>query len=163
MRLYVTNSLGDDITVIDLATLRVVDDIKVGKHVHGIAAPTDGRRLFVTIESERNLKVIDTATDQVTDIIPLTGRPNLCASTPDGRFVAVPIRDGNSVDIVDTTQHKVVRVLPVQVQCADLSPTGTPGVSRGTAVPNSPPGSYLASLRPAPDYQLVQLIASIEG
>jgi YVTN family beta-propeller protein len=69
MGLYVTNSLGDDITVIDLATLRVVDDIKVGKHVHGIAAPTDGRRLFVTIESERNLKVIDTATDQVTDII----------------------------------------------------------------------------------------------
>jgi YVTN family beta-propeller protein len=87
----------------------------------------DGRRLFVTIESERNLKVINTATDQVSDIIPLTRRPNQCASTPDGRFVAVPIRDGNSVDIVDATQHKVVRVLPVQVQGADLPPTGNPG------------------------------------
>jgi YVTN family beta-propeller protein len=115
MKLYVTNSLGDDITVIDLATLRVIDDIKVGKQVHGIAAPTDGRRLFVTIESERSLKVIDTATDKVVDIIPLTGKPNQCASTPDGRFVAAPIRDGNSVDIVDTGQHKVVRVLPVKV------------------------------------------------
>jgi YVTN family beta-propeller protein len=115
MKLYVTNSLGDDITVIDLATLRAVDDIKVGKHVHGIAAPADGRRLFVTIESERNLKVIDTATDKVVDTIPLTGRPNQCASTPDGRFVAAPIRDGNSVDVIDTTQHKVVKVLPVKV------------------------------------------------
>jgi YVTN family beta-propeller protein len=115
MKLYVTNSLGDDITVIDLATLTVVDDIKVGRQVHGIAAPADGRRVFVTIESERNLKVIDTATDKVVDTIPLTGTPNQCASTPDGRFVGVPIRDGNSVDIVDTTQHKVVKVLPVRV------------------------------------------------
>lgn len=114
-KLYVTNSLGDDITVIDLATLKVVDDIKVGKHVHGIAAPKDGRRLFVTIESERNLKVIDTAFDKVVETIPLTGMPNQCASTPDGRYVAVPIRDGNSVDIIDTTQHKVVKVLPVKV------------------------------------------------
>jgi YVTN family beta-propeller protein len=93
----------------------VVGDIKVGKQVHGIAAPADGRRLFVTIESDRNLKVIDTATDKVVDIVPLTGRPNQCASTPDGRFVGVPIRDGNSVDIVDTTQHKVVKILPVKV------------------------------------------------
>jgi YVTN family beta-propeller protein len=115
MKLYVTNSLGDDITVIDLATLRVVDDIKVGKHVHGIAAPADGRRLFLTIESERNLKVVDTETDKIVDIIALTGRPNQCASTPDGRFVAAPIRDGNSVDIVDTTKQKVIRVLPVKV------------------------------------------------
>jgi len=115
VRLYVTNSLSDDITVIDLGTLSVAGDIKVGRQVHGIAAPADGRRLFVTIESERNLKVIDTETGKVTDTIPLTGRPNQCASTPDGRFVGVPIRDGNSVDIVDTAEHKVVKVLPVKM------------------------------------------------
>lgn len=115
VKLYVTNSLGDDVTVIDLATLKVVGDIKVGKHVHGVAAQADGRRLFVTIESERNLKVIDTASDEVIDTIPLTGRPNQCAVTPNGRFVAAPIRDGNSVDIIDMTRRKVVKVLPVRV------------------------------------------------
>jgi YVTN family beta-propeller protein len=114
-RLYVTNSLGDDITVIDLTTFSVVDKIRVGNHVHGIAAPSDGRRLFVTIESERKLKVINTATDTITRSIALTGRPNQCASTPDGRFVAVPIRDANSVDIIDTTRNKIVKVLPVEV------------------------------------------------
>src|SRR6266700_7842194 len=115
MKLYVTNSLGDDITVIDLEALKVVGDIKVGERVHGVAAQADGRRLFTTIESERNLKIIDTAADQVIRTIPLTGRPNQCAVTPNGRFVGVPIRDGNGVDIVDMTQHRVVKTLPVKV------------------------------------------------
>ncbi|HEX4810197.1 MAG TPA: YncE family protein [Bryobacteraceae bacterium] len=114
-RLYVTNSLGDDITVIDLQSLKAVQDIKVGMEVHGICAPADGRRLFTTVESERNLKVIDTETGKILSVIPVTGRPNQCASTPDGRYVGVPIRDGNSVDIIDTMQRKVVKVLPVKV------------------------------------------------
>jgi YVTN family beta-propeller protein len=114
-RLYVTNSLADDITVIDLKTFKVVQNIRVGAQVHGLCAQADGRRLFTTIESEHNLKTIDTATGRILSVIPVTGRPNECAATPDGRFVGVPIRDGNSVDIVDTTLRKVVKVLPVKV------------------------------------------------
>jgi YVTN family beta-propeller protein len=114
-RLYVTNSLGDDITVIDLQSFKVVQDIRVGMHVHGVCAPTDGHWLFTTIESERNLKIIDTATGKVVSVIPVTGLPNQCASTPDGHYVGVPIRDSNSVDIVDTRQKRVVKVLPVKV------------------------------------------------
>jgi YVTN family beta-propeller protein len=115
VKLYVTNSLSDDITVIDLGTLQVVGDIKVGDHVHGVCAPADGRELFTTIESEKNLKVIDTATDQITETIPLTGMPNQCGATPDGRFAAVPIRDSNSVDIVDIGEKRVTKVLPVRL------------------------------------------------
>ena len=114
MLLYVDNSQGDDLTVIDLGTLKVVDTIKVGNEPHGLCAPADGRRLFTTIESEKNLKTIDTITGKILDTIPVTGRPNECAATPDGRYVGVPIRDGNSVDIVDTAQKKVVKVLPVK-------------------------------------------------
>jgi YVTN family beta-propeller protein len=114
MLLYVDNSLGDDITVIDLATLKPIDTIKVGNQPHALCAPADGRRLFTTIESENNLKIIDTATGKITDTIPVTGKPNECASTPDGRYVGVPIRDGDSVDIVDTQLKKVVKVLPVK-------------------------------------------------
>jgi YVTN family beta-propeller protein len=113
-RLYVTNSLGDDITVIDLRSLKVVQDIKVGAHVHGVCAPANGRRLFTTIESEHNLKIIDTETGKILSVISLTGRPNQCASTPDGHYIGIPIRDGNSVDVVDTTQQRVVKVLPVK-------------------------------------------------
>ncbi len=114
MLLYVDNSLGDDITVIDLGTLKTVATIKVGNQPHALCAPEDGRRLFTTIESEKNLKVIDTLTGKINAVIPLTGKPNECASTPDGRYVGVPIRDGDAVDIVDTLLKRVVKVLPVK-------------------------------------------------
>lgn len=113
--LYVTNSESGDITVIDLDSLKVVGDIKVGAAVHGAAVQGDGRRLFTTIESNNTLRVINTATNKIEDTIKLTGRPNQCAVTPDGRYVAVPIRDGNSVDIVDVAQSKVVKTLPVKI------------------------------------------------
>ncbi len=114
MLLYVDNSLGDDLSVIDLSTMKVVDTIRVGKEPHGLCAPADGRSVFVTIESENNLKVIDTRTGKVTAAIPVSGRPNECAATPDGRYVGVPIRNGNSLDIVDMRAKKVVKVLPVK-------------------------------------------------
>jgi YVTN family beta-propeller protein len=113
MKAYVTNSLGDTITMIDLGTLKVTGEIKVGKRVHGVCAPADGSKLFTTIESEKTLKVIDTATNEVTATIALTGRPNQCASTPDGHYVGVPIRDVGGIDIIDTRLGKIVKVLPV--------------------------------------------------
>lgn len=112
--LYVDNSLGDDISVIDLATLKVTGTIRVGNQPHALCAPADGRRLFTTIESENSLKTIDTLTGRVTGTIPLGGRPNECAVTPDGKYVGVPLRDHNAVDIVDTTQNKVVKELPAK-------------------------------------------------
>lgn len=114
MLLYVDNSLGNDISVIDLGSLEVVGAIRVGNQPHGLCAPADGRRLFTTIESEKSLKVIDTGTGKVTETIALGGTPNECASTPDGRYVGVPIRNGDRVDIVDMKLKKVAKELPVK-------------------------------------------------
>lgn len=114
-RLYVANSRGDDVSVVDLGTMKVVDDIKVGNHVHGLAIQANGRRLFATVETEHTLKFIDTASDKVIASVKLTGKPNECAVTPDGKYVVVPIRDGNSVNIVNVAQQKVVKVLPIHV------------------------------------------------
>ena len=113
VRLYVDNSEGDDVSVIDLKTLNTVDDIHLAYEVHGLAIQADGRRLFASIESDNTLRVVDTSTNKVIATIELTGRPNQCAVTPDGHYVAVPIRDKNAVDIVDVQQRKVVKTLPV--------------------------------------------------
>jgi YVTN family beta-propeller protein len=114
LRLYVDDSGGNDIAVVDLAAEKKIDDIVVGARPHGLAVQADGRLLFTTIESNNTLRIIDTATDRVLATVTLTGRPNQCAVTPDGKYVVVPIRDGNSADIVDVAQRKVVKVLPVK-------------------------------------------------
>jgi YVTN family beta-propeller protein len=114
-RLYVTNSQGDDVTIIDLGTLKVVGDIKVGDRVHGVCAPADGKTVFFTIESAKTLRIVDTATNEITATIPLTGDPNQCAATPDGHFAIVPIRDVGGIDIVDISEKKVVKILPIRI------------------------------------------------
>lgn len=115
LRLYVDDSGGNDIAVVDLVAGKKIDDIAVGARPHGLAIQADGRRLFTTIESNHTLRIIDTASDKILATVPLTGRPNQCAVTPDGKYVVVPIRDGNSADIVDVAQRKVVKVLPVKM------------------------------------------------
>jgi YVTN family beta-propeller protein len=114
-KLYVTNSEGDNIHVIDLRNFKVSTVIKTGDHPHGAAASADGRRFFTTVESDHTFRVIDTATDKVVASVKLSGLPNQCAVTPDGLFAGVPIRDGDKVDLVDVAGGKVVKSLPVRV------------------------------------------------
>jgi YVTN family beta-propeller protein len=113
-KLYVGNSRGDDISVIDMASLKVTGDIKAGERVHGVCLQADGKRLFVTVETDHTLRIIDTATQQTIGTVKVTGRPNQCAATPDGKYVAVPIRDGDSVNIIDVSQQKIVKTLPIK-------------------------------------------------
>jgi YVTN family beta-propeller protein len=123
--LYVANSQGDDITVIDLATQKVMTTIKVGPIVHGVCAQADGRRAFATIESEHTLKVIDTRTNSVTDTIQLPGQPNECAATNDGHYVVVPLlAPANSAVIVDMTSKSIVKTLPLRHPHNCFAPEG---------------------------------------
>jgi YVTN family beta-propeller protein len=114
-RLYVTNSAGDDIHVIDLRTFTFIDRIQTGDRPHGAAASGDGRRFFTTVEGDHTLLVYDTISDKILRSIKLTGLPNQCAATPDGAWVGVPIRDKGRVDLVNVTKGKVVKSLPVKV------------------------------------------------
>lgn len=115
-RLYVANSRSNDVTVIDLNSFKVVDDIKLSdaERVHGVTVQPDGRRMFATVEGDHTLRIVDTATDKVIGTVQLQGKPNQIAVTSDGKYVAVPIRDGESVDIVDVAQQKIVKILPLK-------------------------------------------------
>src|SRR5712692_3005871 len=56
---YVTNSAGDSIHVIDPATRKVVQEIKGIEAAHGIDFSPDGTRVYVSNEVDGTLDVID--------------------------------------------------------------------------------------------------------
>ncbi len=112
-KLYVCNTAGDDVSVVDPVRQEVLRSIKTGSHPHGLAALPDGRRLFCSVESERCLKVIDPATDEIQGSIALSGVPNQLAVTPDGRWLYVAIASSGSADVVDVGARQVVKTLPV--------------------------------------------------
>jgi len=113
-KLYVGNSRGDDISVVDMASLKMTGTIQAGERVHGVCLQADGKRLFATVESDHTLRIIDTGNQQTVATIKLPGRPNQCAVTPDGKYVAIPIRDGDSVEIVDVAKQEIVKSLPIK-------------------------------------------------
>lgn len=114
LKLYVGNSRGDDISIVDMASLKVTGQIKAAERVHGVCTQGDGERLFVTVETDHTLRIINTLSRQTLATIKLAGRPNQCAATPDGKYVVVPIRDGDSVDIVNVAEQRIVKSLPIK-------------------------------------------------
>ena len=110
----VTNSDGNDISVIDLEQLAPAGNWQVGEQPHGIAVPESGRLAYTTIESEKALKSLDCSTGKVLSTLSLSGRPNQCAVTPNGKVVAVPLYDGDSVQIVDSESLRVLKALAVK-------------------------------------------------
>jgi YVTN family beta-propeller protein len=108
-KLYVTNSAGDDVTVIDVAANKPIGRIEVGPHPHGIAVPASQDFILVTIEGSKpgELVWIDPRTDKVTRRVPIGPAPNQLAITPDGKTAYVPCSDGY-YEVIDVDKGKVV-------------------------------------------------------
>jgi YVTN family beta-propeller protein len=109
-KLYVTNSAGDDVTVIDVATNKVITTIQVGPNPHGIAVPAAQNFILVTIEGKKpgELLWIDPRTDKITQRMEVGPAPNQLAVTPDGKIAYVPCSDGYW-DVVDLDQRKIIK------------------------------------------------------
>ena len=113
VRIYVANSAGDNITIIDPAANRVTGEIRVSRNPHGIVPSPDGKRFYVSSETENVLDVVDRASAHILRRVPIGQRPNNVAITPDGRRVYVCIRGESWVDIVDTASLEKVKSVSV--------------------------------------------------
>src|SRR5437016_1460904 len=75
-RVYVTNSKGDDVTIIDSASLTVVGSIKTGDNPHGLITSPDRRTLYISVEGTDELISVDIATNQVKSRVKVGRAPN---------------------------------------------------------------------------------------
>jgi YVTN family beta-propeller protein len=114
VRIYITNSAGDSIHVIDPATNKVVQEIKGLEAPHGIAFATDGSKVYVSNESDSTLDVFDRESGKLIKKITLSNHPNNIAVTKNGDRVVVAIaREPGALDIIDTKTLTLKKTLPV--------------------------------------------------
>jgi YVTN family beta-propeller protein len=115
VRIIQTNSAGDNVTVIDPATNKVVGTIKGIEVNHGAVGAPDGSHFYISNESRSTLEVADPKTYKVTNSIPLSGHPNNISISKDGKRVYVSIaRAPGSVDVIDTVSMERVKTIPVK-------------------------------------------------
>src|SRR5437763_199420 len=113
VRIYVTNSAGDSIHVIDPATNKVVQVFKGPEAMHGVAFSPDGERVYVSNEAQTTLDVFDRKSGKLVKQVPLSNRPNNIAVAKDGRIVVGIARGKGALDIVDSNNLKVSKTIPV--------------------------------------------------
>jgi YVTN family beta-propeller protein len=115
VRIIQTNSAGDDVSIIDPATNKVVGTITGIEVNHGAAVAPDGSRYYISNEGRSTLDVVDRKTLAITSSIPLSGHPNNIAISKDGRrvYVSIAVAPG-AVDVIDTSTLENVKSIPVK-------------------------------------------------
>src|SRR5689334_17283598 len=148
---FVENTRGGDVSVIDDATGAIVGTINVGLSPDDIVASPDGHTLYLSRIVRRpqgrpaapgeplgEVVAIDPKTLAVTWRAPLSGTPNHLMASPDGKLVYVTIVDRGRVDVVDVARHAVVDSIavgtgPHDIEIAEDGRSGWVGLIRGKA------------------------------
>ena len=98
---YVTNTQGGTVSVIDSATNTVKTTISIGGDLLGIAISPDGKSAYVG-GRQGTVSVIDTDTNAVTASISDGSEPRAIVFTPNGAFAYVTDQGLNVVSVIDT-------------------------------------------------------------
>lgn len=115
IRVYQTNSAGDEVHIIDPATNKVVQTVKDIEVPHGVTFSPDGKRAYITCEAEKTVWAVDTKTAKLIAKAPLSGHPNNLSISKDGKrlFVAIAVAPG-TVDVIDTAGMKLEKSIPIR-------------------------------------------------
>jgi len=113
VRIYVTNSAGDSIHVIDPANNEVVQEFKGPEAMHGVAFAPGGSRVYVSNEHERTLDVFNRIDGKLIKQVKLSDRPNNIAVAADGRIAVGIARGQGALDIVDPKTLELRATIPV--------------------------------------------------
>ena len=112
VRVYQTNSAGDDVDVIDPVTNKVVLKVSGIEVPHGVTFSPDGTKAYISCESESTLWATDTKTGKLISKAQLSGHPNNVSISKDGKYVFVAIvAQPGAVDVVDTASMKKVKTI----------------------------------------------------
>lgn len=115
VRIIQTNSAGDNVSIIDPVTNKVVGEIRGIEVNHGAAAAPDGSRYYISNEGNSSLDIVDAKTLKVIKSVPLTGHPNNISISKDGRrvYVGIAVAPG-AVDVIDTASMTRAKSIPVK-------------------------------------------------
>lgn len=125
-RVYVPNNLDGTVSVIDPATYKVIQTVRVPKGPEHVVPSWDLRTLWVNSDTGNALTPIDPATGKFGRPVPV-GDPYNLYFTPDGRYAVVMSEANHKIVFRDAHTMAISNEVPVNcngVNHADFSPDG---------------------------------------
>jgi YVTN family beta-propeller protein len=117
-RVYVPNSKSNSVSVIDPATLKVIDRFPVGRLPQHITPSYDLKTLWVLNDEGNSLTRIDPVTGKPKETIRVRDPYNMYF-TPDGRYAIVVAEQQRRLDFLDASDMKLHHSLQVPCKGVD--------------------------------------------
>jgi YVTN family beta-propeller protein len=112
-RAYVSSLAGGVVTVIDLASGKVVQNVETGKGAEGIDVTPDGREVWVANRGANTISVIEAKTLKVVFTIRAGEFPIRVKLTPDGRRALVTFTGSGDVGVYDVAMRTESKRIPI--------------------------------------------------
>lgn len=110
-RAYTANVEPGSVSVLDLASKKVLAVIPISPNTQRISISNDDAMVFTSDQSKSQIAVIDTATNKIKTWIPIPSAGYGTASTRDGRYLLVCLRAINKLGVIDLKTMQLVRTI----------------------------------------------------
>lgn len=127
--LYVTNTMSNSVSIINLTTNQVIKTVKVGREPRGLAVSPDATTVYVTNFLDNSLSVIDVATSAVKATVPVGEGPAGIAVSPDGEKIYTVNGFAHTISVIARATNTLTTTIPVgrEPQTIALTADGTRG------------------------------------
>lgn len=135
----VSNTLSDNISIIDMTTFEVLAILEIGDRVQNAAITSDSRYAIVCGFNSNSVKIIDLETNTIIADVATGARSSVISLTPDDAFAYIGNISANTVSVVELNGAASVEIAEI--------PCGLIGVSYVTCMVSSdvrvsPDGAY---------------------
>jgi YVTN family beta-propeller protein len=110
-RIFLTNSDGNSISIIDVEKKARIGRIATGKGPGRVAVTPDGKTLVYNLQPGEGVGFADIATQKETATIPLGGRPLSLTMSADGSIAYAGVQDQDKIFVISVRMRKIVRVI----------------------------------------------------
>jgi YVTN family beta-propeller protein len=107
--LYVTNSDGNSISIVDLAARRTTGTIPVGRGPGRIAITPDGRQLVYNLQAGSAVGFADIAGRRQLAVVPLPGPPLSLHLSRDGAMAYAGVQSLDRICVISVKERRIVR------------------------------------------------------
>ncbi len=108
-RIYLTNSDGNSISIIETEKKERSGVIRTGKGPARVGLTPDEKTLVYNLGTGDAVAFADVAAERETTVVPLGGRPLSLTLSPDRRFAYAGIQDQDRIVVVSVPERRIVR------------------------------------------------------
>lgn len=114
--IYLTNSDGNSISIIDTASRESVGTIPTGRGPGRVVQTPDGNTLVYNLQAGEAVGFADVASRTETTRIPLGGRPLSLTMSADGRWAYSGLQEQDKIAVISVAERRITRIIDTPKQ-----------------------------------------------